>query len=383
MTQERQEAVEAALARLEASSLVADLDGIVGWLGRSSRIALSREHHSVPLAERLLEESSSALASGRPSEAAQLAKDAVAVVGYLEPRGSHGLLRARAWVAQGRALLRLALYEEGHVCLNKASCELIGAAVDGDGEGALLQASILCDRGWFEAAAARLAEAVDPRVSEVARARLLLAQAMALGHAGQGAEAVTLLGEAEPVLATAGRTGLALEARHHRAWWLSEQGEDARGAALELFEDASRRLVPEHSGDPHVRRQHAWLGARLCLEAGELAVAERLFADLWSRMHVANQPLDMALVTLDLCTVYLARDRPANAMELTARVSRLLEVHGCHRRVLEAWAVVRMACRTKSVNVELLKLVADYLRRGFWDPGRKFPQSSTTSEPTH
>jgi tetratricopeptide (TPR) repeat protein len=357
--------------QLEAAGLSAILDATP----RSRRlelIAADRRFHSWPLASRLLD----AAAEFHWQEAGQGLEECRLALAIAErlPAASYpdsltGDLLARAHGALADTL-RLA----GRLPAARKSLERAWQAIEiGTGD-PLEQASLLrleadlqltLGDGAAAAALLRPAGSIYRLYGERHhQGRTLQKLAVAIGQddPAQGAE----IAERALALVEAGRDPrLELAARHTLIWFLNDSGRAWQ--ALDLFE--RWRALYHKCGDSEPQLLMPWLEGRICRRLGELAGAERRFAEAWHRFRSAGFRQEQTLVSLDLAEVWMAQGKIRPALRLLRRCEESLRDWRMHREGMAAWVVLLNAAAAADGDLEraqgLLREAAQYFRRAW------------------
>jgi predicted Zn-dependent protease len=112
-----------------------------------------------------------------------------------------------------------------------------------------------------------------------------------------------------------------------------------------------------------------WLEGRICRRLGELAAAERRFAEAWHRCRAAGFRQEQTLVCLDLAEVWTAQGKVRSAVRLLTRSEESMRTWRMHREAMAAWGAVREAAGSCAGDVELtqdlFREAAHYFRRAW------------------
>lgn len=366
----RERTVELAVERLVAPGLVALLVQEPFEEQRRKIIADAR-FQTWGLAERLIDDSMAATWATHPDQTLDLARAAVVVTEHLPTcygrRRIHDLA-AQAWGCLGNAHRVRGEFEPALEAFDRAHEYLEEGVGDLSTEARLvsLRASLLIDQGYFEQAAELLdgAIALCREVGANELASVTVKKALALGWSGLQRPAVNLFREVESSLDRQTEPRLFLSARHNRIWFTNDLGETEE--AMLLF-DASRQLYDEFP-DSWVRLRRSWLEARIAHRLGRSEEAEAILSGLWTTAFTRGLKLEVALISLDLSAVYVERGKFALAWQLASRLIPLFQSWGVHRRVVEAWALLRHTFGAQTASVELVERISSYVTRGWRNP---------------
>lgn len=144
---------------------------------------------------------------------------------------------------------------------------------------------------------------------------------------------------------------------------------DAR-AMLSEVRELARRL-----GNRSQRLRLRWLEALLFKRLGQVELAEQVLTQVREGFVAAGIGYDVALVSLDLATLYLESGRTSQVLTLAEETYHLFTSRGVHREALAAWRLFRQAAERETVTIQLLDEVASRIRHA---PGRS-PEPALTS----
>jgi hypothetical protein len=327
----------------------------------------------LPLAERLLARSKAAI-PGALEESAHLARLAEAVILRTGGGAESGELRALALTYQAngaRAAGRLAEAAELFLRARQA-LGLHGAMRPGiHAEIDLHEGIHLRDQRHFEQAETLLLRAVllfqTAGSHKEAQTALLILGTVAyyqgdLVNAIRSVEAVL---EA-PTLAE--ESYLHLSASHYLALYLCEAGEHEKALAR------VQKTLPLYAsrGTPRDRTRLAWLLGKIARGRGELNRAEELLRKAREECIAAGHAFDTALISLDLCRLYLEQDRWAEIRSLATEMVRIFEAERVHREALAAAWLFDRAARREAVSRPWVAKLAAYLELARADPSYRF-----------
>lgn len=328
------------------------------------------------LVEELIARSLQAVFESEPSRGVRLARLAVSVAEQLDSdvygRCLAADLRARAWGNLGNAYRCATQFRAAAAALRQADDLLLEGTGDPLEEANLLsyRASLATLLGDHELsldildAAAAIYRELD---ESVLLGKILLQKSTALAFLdpARGLEAAR---EAERLVAGTGDRRLLFGARFNQIGCLVETG---RPDQAQMLLKASRYMTHDFD-DPWSVLHVAWMEARLAFAQGRLEEAETAFERLLDELLRRDQRLDGVLAALDLAAVRLGRGKAREASELAAAMAQHLREWGAHARAREAWALLRHALSLERANDQLLREVADYLRRAWRNPRLRF-----------
>jgi len=329
----------------------------------------------------LIEESRSRIHAEEPERAIALARLAVAVASALDPSRNRpeltADLRAGAWAELGNAQRN----DADFAAANSSFAEARSHLARGSGDLAI-EARILCVEGSQLLDLGRWEEALEGFNQALAIyracnnedlvARTLVQKAMPLGCLEPMA-AVGLLAEAEALVARAENPRLFLCARHLRILFLNDAGKS--DAALLLLEE-SRPLYRQFPDD-WMQLRLRWVEARIAFGLGHLDEAESALSLLWSFVFERRLRLELALVTLDLTDVYLAKGDMQKAWRTAGRLVPLFQSWGVHRHAMAAWLLLQRAFAAETANAALVRDIGRYLQRSWKNPELPFQPPAT------
>jgi tetratricopeptide (TPR) repeat protein len=340
---------------------------------RARRLALVRadpRFHNWALAARLLEWAGEFQwrDTGRAPEACRLA---LAIAERLPaaryPAGLPADLRAQALGRLADALRLDGRLSEAEETLDEAWEALEDGTSDPLARAALLRlaANLELAVGANREAAAMLRNAASIyrlHGNGHEQGRTLQQLAVAVGHQNP-VEGIAIAERALALVEPGREPRLELGARHLLIWFLNDCG--LSWQALDLLE-RSRPLYRD-CGESEPLLLLPWLEARICRRLGELGAAERGLAEAWHLFRAAGWEQEVALVSLDLAEVLMAREKRRQALRLLASCAARLRRRGMHAEGLAAWeALVAAAAGGDGGSVAgLLREAALYFRRAW------------------
>jgi tetratricopeptide (TPR) repeat protein len=343
---------------------------------RLERIATDARFSSWALVESLLDESREH-ASGQPADAVALAELATGVAERLdEARYSAAAvhdLRSRAWGQLGSALRIQNRLWEAQKALDTARQYL----ERGSGDPAercrllVLQAALYGELKRFDEAFALLDRVINlaERCGEDhLRGSALIRKARLAAQRDDQETAVELLRQGVALIDPDEDPRLVLVAGHNLVHMLADTGR-YREARERL--DETRALHLQFGGRiDHVRFR--WLEAKVYQGLGWLEQAAAHYEEVRRSFIDEGLGYDVALVSLELATVYSQEGKHAEVRRLADEVLPLFSSQKAHQEALAALIFFRDAARKEAATVPLIREVADYLRRWRSNPGLRF-----------
>jgi tetratricopeptide (TPR) repeat protein len=225
-----------------------------------------------------------------------------------------------------------------------------------------LCASLYRDQRRF-AEAGRLLDAVqaiyrDHGESHLA-GRSLVSQGLLLGTANDPWGAIRRIEEGIALLDPRRDPALLFTAVHSLIWFLVEAGQL----------DAARRLIGTSGGlyttlaGAVDRIKLRWMEGRIAAALGNLEGARTAFAEARQGFASHGKPGDVALVSLDLATVYLRQGRPAEVGRLAEEMLVTFRALGIRREAIAALLLLQEAVQTERATLSLCAEIATQLRR--------------------
>lgn len=300
--------------------------------------------------------------------AVELGELAVEVAELLEEagysRGQANDARALAWAALANAH-RVA---SDLPTADRALRQALALSREGSGD-PVVQAELLSLEGSLRMNQARFKEArqvLEAAAESFARqgdreseARALTKVGKALGDSGMSEEAVGVLERAEGLLDGDGLELQRLYARQLRAMVLADSGRASE--ARELLERIRPVWIREAPGFANQQRL-LWLDGRISWSEGDLAAAEAKLLEVRAGWEERDELYELALVSLDLATIYLVQGRTAEVKDLATGMLPVFRSQDVHHHAMAALVLVQRAIEAEQVTVTLLQDVARYLR---------------------
>lgn len=273
-------------------------------------------------------------------------------------------LKAEAWAYIGNCRrIRSALPEAALAFVEAESCLREGTGDHLDHARLMdLKASFLSTSGRYDEALAALDSARRSYIEASERhleGRVLLNRAKVLYDSGRLEEAVTSLAQSRSRIDPVRDPYLELLVQWTELAYLTELGRT---------EEAYRRL-PEvreliRTRAPRLERlRFLWTEGLLRQRVGQIELAEEALKQVRNGFVAASIPVDVALVSLDLASLYLEDGRTAEVRQLVAEAAPLFASRGIEREVLMAWSLFCQAAERDAATIELVGRVSDRIRR--------------------
>lgn len=314
-----------------------------------------------------------------PALGENLALLALDVLDQLDPAcyGVEALrdLRARAWAytANSRRVkgdLRGAeeAFALAFTSLKQGSREPMERAVLLD-----LQASLLRAQRRFGKSLSllRRATTIFLELGERHRAGRALVKMSTVHHvAGSPGQAMPLLYQALDLIDGAREPRLLLVAWHNLINGLAESGRFMEAQKLLAQARPLYQQFPEH----WTHNRYTWVEGMIARGLGQQEHAEALFLSARNGFLAEGAAYDVALVSLDLASLYAEQGRMAELKRLAEEMVPIFSSRQIHREALAALAFWRQAVEAEKACVDLVAGVASFLKRARHDPALRFQQ---------
>ncbi|HWM93761.1 MAG TPA: tetratricopeptide repeat protein [Thermoanaerobaculia bacterium] len=344
------------------------------WSAAQRRVIVLREEacHSFALCE-LVSHMSEDVASDSADRALELA-DLAVLIGHLVRSPLRPRLLGYAFPHLGNALRVKGKLTEAAEAFDRGEA-LWEAGADGDPQGLLdgvrrldLKASLRRAQRLLPEALELLDQALAAKPGGERTGRILVKRAKTLEEMGRYEEAVTDLREAEPRVNGEREPRLLWGLRFNLAEYLCQLGRHAEAAPiLEQVRELTPRLGMKLNGF-----RFRWLEGRIATGLGRIEEAIAALEEVQSSFAAEGIPYDTALVSLELCELYLKQNRTAEVKELARQMVTIFRANKVDREGLAAVLVFRDAAEREDVTTDLARRLTDYLRRARSEPGVKF-----------
>jgi len=230
-----------------------------------------------------------------------------------------------------------------------------------------LEASLCRAQRLFDEALALLDKALD--LNDLRETFNLLLEKSHLQHTkGQYQEALATLDAAE----------LRIDSqRDSRSRFAVQFNRAANLSRLSLYSEAQKLLptiwdlAASLQGDLHLLRLR-WLAAGIAAGLGDEDLAVRSLHEVRRDFANLENPIDAALVSLDLAEIYLKHERWREVRVLAEEMIQLFQDQGVHREAIASLLLFRQAVEREDATVDLIRRLAQYLREAERDPSHHF-----------
>jgi tetratricopeptide (TPR) repeat protein len=282
-------------------------------------------------------------------------------------------LRARAWayVANSRRVkadLRGAeeAFALAFASLRRGTQDPMDRAVLLD-----LRASLLRAQRRFPEALRCLRRAIGifREIGERHRAgRALLSMSTVHHVAGEPGRAIPLLSQALELIDPSREPRLLLVAWHNLIDDLAETGQFMEAQKLVV----KARPFYQQFHQPWSRNPRKWVEGKIARGLGQKDQAEALFLTARNGFLSEGAAYDVALVSLDLASLYAEQGRVAELKRVAEEMVPIFSSRQIHREALAALAFWRQAVEAERAGVDLVTGVASFLKRARHDPDLRF-----------
>jgi tetratricopeptide (TPR) repeat protein len=312
-----------------------------------------------------------------PTAAENQAFLALEVLDHLDPAryGAESLedLRARSWsyVANSRRIradLRGAeeAFALAFAALKRGTWEPMEKALLLD-----LKGSLLTTQRRFSGALGlfRRAVAIFLEVGETHRAgRALVKMSTVHYFANEPEQAIPLLYQALDLIDLTREPRLLLVASHNLIDNLAELGKYMEAQKLLVKARPLYKQFPQ----PWSRYPHRWVEGKIARGLGQIEQAEALLLSARDGFLAEGSAYDMALVSLDLASLYAEQGRHAEVRQIAEEMLPIFSSRQIHREALAALTFWRQAVQAEQHCLDLVQGVASFLKRVRHDPDLRF-----------
>lgn len=319
-----------------------------------------------------------------PEKARNLAELAQETARQLD-RGTYGSatvadLRAHCWASYANALRVSSDYSAAETALRRARVELDEGSGDPSQKAKYLTAlaGLLTSKSRTDEALAiyKELEAIYDKLGDRHMiGRVQLKKAYVFAKKRDSEKELQYLASAMKMLDPARDPRRQAVALHNFVMALIDSG---RIEEAEAQMDTLRDMHQRQGGSLMLLRL-GWLEGRLAYAKGELDAAERLFTETRDAFIELEIGVDVATISLDLAEVRLQRGNFRAARELLAEAVPILEALGVTTAALAAMSSLQEAVRLETVNTELVRKTAAFVRRAQADPAVRFHPAELAS----
>ncbi|MFL6235692.1 MAG: hypothetical protein ACJ76N_21345 [Thermoanaerobaculia bacterium] len=233
-----------------------------------------------------------------------------------------------------------------------------------------LKASLLTRQRRFSNALGllRRASAIFLEVGETHRAgRALVKMSSVHSFAGEPEKAISLLHRALKLIDPAREPRLVLVAWQNLIDDLIETGQFME--AQKLLAKA-RPLYKQFT--PWLSDTRRWIEGKIARGLGQLDRAESLFLSVRASFLKESAPYDMALISLELASLYAEQGRMAELKRLSEEMIPIFSSRQIHREALAALDYWRQAVEAERACAALVAGVASFLKKARHNPELRF-----------
>ena len=333
----------------------------------------SSRYHAWPLAEEFLAQSRQGWTED-PDYSEELAHLAMEISRHLEfvdfRQGLLNDLRAEAWSYIGNCRRIKSDYVEAQKAFQTAERFLALGSGDRIERARFLdlKASLCAALRDYGSAESLLDDAIEEyrraRDSHL-EGRALIKKAKLHHDSGHVDDAIPVLERAAELIDVAREPWLVFTLKKNLVGHLLEAGraDDAQKLLPEV-----REIAREHASRLE-RLRLLWTEGLLCAALGQAELAEEALKQVREGFLAAGIGSDVALVSLNLATLYLEAGRTREVRKLAAESVPLFASRGVHREVVMAWSLFREAAERDAVTVGLVQEIASRIRRAQSRPG--------------
>lgn len=336
---------------------------------------LRRRLHRLTLFEELLARSWE-LRQENPGKMIELARHATLVARTLEPQVGSRLasdLQCRAWAELGNAYRVAEDLDEAEHAFRRAETLFQQGTQDEFLEARILdlRASYYGDRREFDLALAALDivfEIYSRYGDRHLAGRALITKGLHTSYKGDADEAVQTIQRGLTLIDPERDPSLYFAAVHNLARGLMEK-DQFQEARKVLSRNAWRQ---QEAGGCLNLLKFQWLDAQISAGLQEFYRAEIGFLNVKEGFRAAGIFYDAAIVALDLATLWLRQRRMAEAKAVSLEAYNIFSSLGIRREGTGAFLVLMKAFQLGVATVDLVKSVADFLRKAQSDPTARF-----------
>ncbi|HKH47894.1 MAG TPA: hypothetical protein VKM72_24825 [Thermoanaerobaculia bacterium] len=162
-----------------------------------------------------------------------------------------------------------------------------------------------------------------------------------------------------------------------RSWFAVQFNRTANLCRLGRYQQAQALLpliwdlAASLKGDLHILRLR-WLAAEISAGVGDEDLAARALQEVRKDFADLKNPIDAALVSLDLSKIYIKQERWREVRVVAEEMLQLFRDLGVHREAIASLLLFREAVEREDATVDLIQRLARYLREAERDPSHHF-----------
>lgn len=198
--------------------------------------------------------------------------------------------------------------------------------------------------------------------------RTLVSLAMILRDAGSPEDGIPLLYQALDLIDFHQEPRLVLCVWHNLIDDLAEAGRAMEAHRLFL---KARSLYPRFP-EAATQNRRTWVAGKIARGLGQEGEAEKLLLAARQGFLAEGIPYEVALVSLDLASLYAKQGRTEEIKRLAAEMVPVFASRQIHREALAALAFWKQAVEAETARDQLTESVAAFLKRSLYDPELRF-----------
>jgi tetratricopeptide (TPR) repeat protein len=168
---------------------------------------------------------------------------------------------------------------------------------------------------------------------------------------GESRRAVEVTRQAQEIMGSGADLRLRVCAQYNIALFLCESGEPLEAA--EVLEEGREMFLLLQ--DPYTKVRLTWLDGKIALALGHLAQAEDLFLSVREAFSSNSQPYDVAMVSMDLATVYVRENRHRDLIQVAEEMIQIFTAQKVGRELFAACLLFQEAARGGQVTMEMIE----------------------------
>lgn len=315
-----------------------------------------------------------------PRQAEEMIRLALDVTEHLDPAyygpGSVDSAKARVWASLGNALRILADFRQAEQAFRQAETHIASGWLDPLDEALLLEykASLRRAQRRFDEALDMLDSAISlyREVNEPqGQGRALMGKGLVLRYAGDPEEASNCFRESLFLLDGNEEPRLLALSQVNLIGCLVDSGRAEEAAALI---PESIKLIEEVGKRTDLLRLR-WIEGLAAVSLGRTGQAERIFLELIAEFTQDRLAYDVALVSLELSSLYARQGRTADVKRLAAEMLPIFHSCEVHREALAALIVFQQAAEMEQLSVSLVEEVTTFIHRVRTNPNLRFREN--------
>lgn len=287
--------------------------------------------------------------------------------------GSVEAAKARTWAYLGNAFRVLGDFRQAESAFQAAERYLSRSWLDPLDEALLLELEAPLRR-----AQRRFGESLDLLDSAIAiyrevnephlQGRALATRGLTLQYKGDFQNAADCFRTSLFLLDGLREPRLVVTSQYNLIGCLQDSGRSDEAAALV---PEARRMIEQVGRRSDLLRLR-WTEGKIAASRGRLAAAEEALREVRDAFVESALVFDVALVSLDLATLYLRQHRTEETRRLAAEMIPIFQSREVHREAMAALIVFQRAAEMEQLTAGLVEEVAAYLRQARGNPQLRF-----------